>query len=206
MDGVLVNTEPMHYRIWKQVFEERGVCIEYEKYIDCIGSTAGYLYELILKWYGVDFRNDPDIPKRFRELKNEIICSEGIPAVDGVPETIRTLYDKGYRLAVASSSPQIFINFCIEKICLSDCFTLLFSGETVPHPKPAPDTFLHTAQTLGAAPEDCIVIEDSRNGTLAAKAAGMTCIGLYNPDSGRQDLSAANRIIQTIPELLTLLP
>lgn len=201
MDGVLVNTEPLHYRIWKQVFAERGVDIQYDKYAACIGSTADYLYNLILRWYGKDFRCDRTISMRFRELKNELIQKEGIPAVKGSPEAVRKLHERGWRLAVASSSPMTFIELCTQKIGISDCFELLFSGENVPHPKPAPDTFLHAAAQLGVPPRECLVVEDSCNGTRAAKAAGMYCLGLRNPDSGNQDLSAADEIIDSLAEL-----
>ena len=70
-------------------------------------------------------------------------------------------------------------------------FTVVMSGDYVEHPKPAPDTFLVTAEKLGMEPEDCLVVEDSTNGGGAARAAGMKCIWFHNPDSGRQDIPDA---------------
>ena len=58
MDGVLVNTEPLHYEIWKQVFADRGVQIDYDHYKGCIGSNINHLFELISEGYGRDFRGD----------------------------------------------------------------------------------------------------------------------------------------------------
>lgn len=202
MDGVLVNTEPLHFDLWKKVFRERDIDLEYDKYKGCIGSTNDFLMNLIYENYGLDFRDDPSLVIRFKEMKDELIRQGGIPAVEGAPEIIRALHEKGYRLAVASSSPQMYIDICIKNLGVADCFELLFSAERVPNPKPAPDVFLAVARRLGAAPEDCLVVEDSRNGSLAAKAAGMTCMGFANPDSGNQDLSAADRIFYPLGQLM----
>lgn len=202
MDGVLIDTEPLHYKVWQEVFAERGLTIDYENYKDCIGSTRKFLYELILKNYGRDFRNDPSLPQRFIEIKDHFLNEHGIPKIEGVTETIKALHEKGYVLAVASSSPLRYIHFAMEKLEISSCFDLLFSGEQVKHPKPAPDTFLAVAEKLGIAPEECVVIEDSENGSRAARAAGMYCLGFANPNSGNQDLSAADEIFYPFDKLL----
>lgn len=202
MDGVLIDTEPLHYKVWQEVFAERGLSIDYENYKDCIGSTRKFLYELILKNYGRDFRDDPTIPKRFIEIKDKFLNENGIPQIEGVVETVKALHEKGYMLAVASSSPLRYINFAMEKLGIASCFDLLLSGEQVKNPKPAPDTFLAVSEKLGISPDECVVIEDSENGSKAARAAGMYCFGFANPNSGNQDLSAADEIFYPFGELL----
>ena len=201
MDGVLIDTEPLHYKVWQEVFVERDLIIDYENYKDCIGSTRKFLYELILKNYGRDFRDDPTLPKRFIEIKDRFLEEHGIPQIEGVVETVKALYEKGYKLAVASSSPLRYIHFAMEKLGIDSCFDLLFSGEQVKNPKPAPDTFLAVSEKLGITPEECVVIEDSENGSKAARAAGMYCFGFANPNSGNQDLSAADEIFYPFKEL-----
>ena len=84
----------------------------------------------------------------------------------------------------------------------TNCYTVIVSGEQVENPKPAPDTFLAVSEKLGIAPEECVVIEDSENGSRAARAAGMYCLGFDNPNSGNQDLSAADEIFYPFTELL----
>lgn len=200
MDGVLINSEPVHFEIWKQTFAEQGVFIDYEHYKGCIGSTANRLCELILEGYGVDFRGNSAVLQRFRELKNNYILEHGIPQIEGVRETVTALKEKGYTLAVASSSPQDYIEIIIKQIGLFDYFDLLFSAERVARPKPAPDVFLSAAAALNMKPEECLVIEDSTNGSKAAKAANMTCYGFSNPDSGDQDLSAADQLFYSFKE------
>lgn len=205
MDGVLINTEPMHYEIWKQVLKEEGIDIDYEHYKGCIGSTKAFLYNLIYESYGVDISNKKEIPERFSRLKEEMLQKDGIPRINGAVETVRYLYEKGCNMAVASSSSQELIERQMKGLEIQNCFKVLFSAENVKNPKPAPDVFLKAAEILGAKPEECVVVEDSFNGSRAAKAAGMTCIGFKNPDSGEQDLSCADRIIYKFEELKEIL-
>lgn len=195
MDGVLINTEPFHYEIWRKTLKKRGLEIDYEHYKGCIGSTVGYLLDIIKDAYGVDFHGDEELIQEMRAVKDRMVEESGIPRIPGVPEMLRRIRSKGYIMAVASSSPQIYIERQMKELGVEDCFDLLFSGERVENPKPAPDTFLRVAEKLGVKPQECLVVEDSSNGCKAAKAAGMFCVGYYNPDSGDQDLSMADAVI-----------
>lgn len=211
MDGVLINTEPLHYRIWRKIFRKRGLEISYDKYKGCIGATFEYLLDLILTNYGYNFHDDmQNIRKEFAYIKSEIIKKEGFPKLEGVEDMIRRMYQAGYRLAVASSSPQVYIEGAMKYLGIEDCFCVLNSGENVANSKPAPDTFLNTAQKLGVRPQECLVVEDSTNGCYAAKNAKMPCLAFYNPDSGEQDLSFAYKIIsdwkEFTPELIMQIP
>ena len=201
MDGVLINTEPLHFEVWKKLLKEIGIEIDYEHYKGCIGSTKAFLYELIKKFYGVDISNDEKVPQRFDEIREEMLKKDGIPRIEGAVETVRYLNERGYQMAVASSSSQELIERQMKGLGIDNCFQVLFSAENVKNPKPAPDVFLKVAELLGAEPEECIVVEDSQNGSRAAKAAGMTCIGFKNPDSGEQDLSCADKLIYKFEEL-----
>ena len=205
MDGVLINSEALHYQLWRQVFAENGVEIDFDHYKGCIGSRDDVLMELIYCGYGVDFRQRSDLLERFEELKRQYIDEKGVPEIPGVRETLQALREQGYRMAVASSSPQAYIELCTAKIGIAAYFQVLFSGERVAHPKPAPDVFLAAARAMGVSPEGCVVVEDSHNGSRAAKAAGMRCIGFVNPDSGDQDLSAADVLIHQFTELLEVI-
>ena len=205
MDGVLVNTEPLHYRLWKQVLAERGLDIAFEVYKGCIGANGKRLMELVLEHYGVDYRDDAAIFARYYQLKEENLRYGDIPRIEGVNETLAELQKRGYRMAVASSSTQDYIELCTERAGIGHFFDVRFSAQWVKNTKPAPDVFLAAAEKMGAAPEKCVVVEDSTNGSRAAKAAGMVCLGFANPDSGTQDLSAADKIFYPFSELLELL-
>lgn len=200
MDGVLINTEPLHYRMWKEAFRGRGLEIDYDVYKGCIGTTDAFLMELILNNYGRDFRNDKNLPKERAVIEKRLLEEEGFPEMPGVEEMLRRLYEAGFILAVASSSPPERIHDAVNYIGAGQYFSLLNSAENVEHSKPAPDIYLDTAKRLGVAPEECIVLEDSENGSIAAVSAGMICVGLDNPDSGEQNLEHAAVIIRTLQE------
>ncbi|MBO5461601.1 MAG: HAD family hydrolase [Ruminococcus sp.] len=202
MDGVLINSEPVHYEIWKEIFAEKGLEIDFEHYKGCIGSTVNVLYDLIKEGYGVDFHQDPSMKELYAKRKGLYIKEKGIPKIEGVTEVLSQLKERGYRLAVASSSPQEYIELCTKKIGIDQYFDILYSAERVSRPKPFPDVFLAVADAMKAEPEECLVIEDSYNGSHAAKAAGMKCLGFANPDSGNQDLSAADRIFYPFANLI----
>jgi len=205
MDGVLMNTEVLHYTIWQQVFAEQGVIIDFEHYKGCIGSTNARLMELIYEGYGADFRSDESVILRFSQLNQEYIRTHGVPPIEGVAQTLAQLKAKGYRMAVASSSPLKNIEMCLQSLQIRHFFDVLFSSEQVARPKPAPDVFLAAAAAMDAAPATCVVVEDSTNGTRAARAAGMYCIGFDNPDSPGQCLDAADVRIHHFAQLLDIL-
>ena len=89
----------------------------------------------------------------------------------------------------------------LKKIGLLEYFDDILSGESVENCKPAPDVFLESAKRLGVNRENCVVVEDSLNGVLAANRAGMKVIGFLNPNSGQQDLSTATVVIQNFHEI-----
>lgn len=200
MDGVLINSEPMHYRMWKEAFHDHGLEISYDVYKGCIGTTYAFLMDLIWENYSRDFRGDQKLIEERAVIEARMLKEEGFPEMPGVREMVRRLHEAGFLLAVASSSPLERIKAAVDYIGAGQYFSLLNSAENVAHSKPAPDIYLDTAKRLGAAPEECIVLEDSENGSIAAVSAGMICVGLDNPDSGEQNLEHAAVIIRTLQE------
>ncbi len=94
------------------------------------------------------------------------------------------------------------IKLVVKKLAIDNCFEVLVSGDYVENSKPSPDIFLYTAAKLKVKPYECVVIEDSYNGVHGAKKAGMTVIGFKNPNSGNQDLSEADFIVDSLGEEL----
>lgn len=206
MDGVLINSEPQHFRAWHRTFlRELNIDITWDPYKGCVGSTDKVLFDIVKEHYGIDISKNTKLLSEYEEDKKAVEAEEGFPIIEGVRETVKALKDRGFRMAVASSSPQSYIDRCVKTVGIASYFDRLYSGRNSKHPKPAPDTFLDAAALIGADPAECIVVEDSENGVKAAKAAGMYCIGFRNLDSGDQDLSPADTVIETIPELLALL-
>ena len=201
MDGVLINSEPFHFKVWKETLKRRGVDLDYSVYKNSIGSTDVFLMQLLYENYGID-PWDTSLMTEMEALKEELMEKEGFPLlIPYVKELLEKLSKGGYQMAVASSSPQEYIEKITSYWGIQKYFNKLVSGESVAHPKPAPDVFLKAAGELGLSPGECMVIEDSENGCKAAKSAGITCIGYYNPDSGDQDLEQAYAVVEGYEEI-----
>ena len=207
MDGVLVDTERLHFRLWREILSPHGVDLDLTHYQLAVGSNRESLFRVVSESYGVDLSADKaEMEQDFSRKKAEYFRTEGVPRIPGVTETVRQLHRRGYRMAVASSSPERDIIKCVGMLGLTDCFDSFCSGRNAAHPKPAPDVFLMAVSALDVRAEECLVIEDSRNGVLAARAAHIPCWGFENPGSGQQDLSCAQWRFRDFRQLLTRLP
>ena len=191
MDGVLVNTEPLHYKCWKEVVKEDGIDLEFNVYKACIGATRDVLLDILKEHYGKVYADPDEVMERMKQKKLEVIADEGLPMLDGVREAVEYLHGKGYHLAVASSLPIESIEMNLKTIGIRQYFDSITSGLEVKYSKPAPDIFLCAMEKLHLTASECLVIEDSTNGGKAARAAGMKCVWYHNPDSGDQNIPQA---------------
>lgn len=200
MDGVLIDSEPMHFEVDRQAFERLGLPGTMEELELYVGMTNPDMWRKVKERHGLDMPLEELIEWQVG-MKLAYLRDSGEKAIDGVPELLELLKANGIAIGLASSSPTVFIMAVLEKLGITDYFQCVVSGEEVPKGKPEPDVFLKAAELLNKPAHACVVIEDSRNGTRAAKAAGMKCIGFRNVNSGEQDLSAADRIVQSVREI-----
>ena len=197
MDGVLVDSEPLHYEVNRKTMQEHfATDLDYEYYKQYIGSTVMAMWSKIIKDFGIVGYTADELFQLSERIKERIISDNGYPEIPGVVDFVKRLSSK-YALAVASSSALKNIENNVKRLGLESNFHKLVTGLSVANPKPAPDVFLKAAEELGVKPEECIVIEDSCNGVKAAKAAGMACLGFINPSSGNQDLSQADYLFES---------
>lgn len=200
MDGVLIDSEPVHQQILSQTFQELGISLLDEYYYTLVGMAAGPMWEKIKADFALH-EEVGSLVKKHKVLKGQLLLSYTIPATPGILSLLNRLKLEGYVMAVASSSPKLLIESYTSQLHIQSFFQEFVSGEEVSRSKPFPDIFLKTADLLGVLPSVCIVIEDSRNGVVAAKSAGMFCIGYKNEHSGPQDLSMADVIIEHFDEI-----
>lgn len=181
MDGLLVDSEPFWKRAEKQVFGALGLDLNDEMLRQVMGFR---LSEVVEHWYQFQpwpnanlVRTENDILDCMNDfMKNE---AEAMP---GVYESLAYLKSKNYSIALASSSSSRLIDTIVNKLQIRDYFDLLQSAEFEPYGKPHPSVFLTTANKLGAQAKYCMVIEDSINGVIAAKAAKMICVAIPEPE------------------------
>lgn len=200
MDGVIIDSEPIHFEVDMQTMRDLGFDISSEELEKYVGTTNEYMFTDLKNKYNINQSIEEIINYKVELTKKKIIQSDLDP-IEGIKELLVALKNKNIPTAIASSSPRSFIDVVVSKFNLQDYFKYIVSGEEVVHGKPAPDVYIETAKKLGLLTEECTVIEDSRNGVLAAKAAGMKCIGFQNINSGNQDLSKADIIVKSITEI-----
>ncbi|MDD7678469.1 MAG: HAD-IA family hydrolase [Anaerovibrio sp.] len=142
------------------------------------------------------------LAKKKHELYQKILREDpDLKPIDGIPELLDRLKEKGYRIGLGSSSVMANIQLVLGRFGILDYFDAIAAGSEVENAKPAPDVYLLAASRLGIAPENCTVVEDATAGIAAAKAAGMRCIAVRNPNSGAQDFSQADVVIDRYDEI-----
>lgn len=201
MDGVLIDSEPVHLEAFRMMIEDLGVEFDREYYLQFIGSTTEHMWDKIIKDFGITLSKE-ELMNRSDENVGKIIKDKGYPVMPGIQQLVRSISEAGIKLAVASSSGMARIIDTLDKLQIRELFDCTVSGEQVVHPKPAPDTFLKAAELLKVSPSECIVVEDSLNGMKAAKNAGMICV-MYESDNSlpKIDSTYADYIIQGYEEL-----
>jgi HAD superfamily hydrolase (TIGR01509 family) len=203
MDGVLVDSEPMHVDAMRRLLGPYGVAYTDRENEQFFGFTDPEVFRILKERYGLA-PDEQELTRRRTELLVELTRTRTVP-MDGVPDVPRTLHGWGYRLAVASSSALGVIRATVEALGLAPLFETLVSGVDVGRGKPAPDVFVETARRLGLPPRACLVVEDSRNGLLAAKAAGMACAAIPCPATRHEAFGEADFRLSALPELLAIL-
>ncbi|OHD38055.1 MAG: phosphatase [Spirochaetes bacterium GWF1_31_7] len=200
MDGVLIDSEPLHFEVDQMVLRKLNIN-ESKSYLErFVGYTNCAMWQIIQNEYSIEKTIDELIELQMT-TKLHFLEKSDYKAIDGIKELLEEIRLNKIPMGIASSSPRVFIEAVINKIGISQYFDNWISGEEVEKSKPEPDVFLKISELLGVNPDKCIVIEDSKSGTIAAKKAGMKCIGYKNINSGNQDLSIADLIIDRIPEI-----
>ena len=194
MDGVLVDSEPIYFELNQAMFRHFGFEVTAEEHNSFVGYPSRKIWAYLSKSRGKTL-NMEEVMNHEADKTRETFSEANLEPMPGLTNLLEILTGKGIPLSVASSSAPKTIELVTRKIGVQNYFNHLVSGQQVKNGKPAPDIFLYAAKLLGLKPESCMVIEDSRNGARAAKSAGMVCIGYQNPNSGNQDLSICDTII-----------
>ena len=201
MDGVIVDTEPVHHFAYYQHFKELNIEVSDEMYRSFTGNSTRNIFQKLKAQFNLQ-GDVEDLILRKRHLFNEAFdLKEDLYLIEGVEELIKDLHANGMQLVVASSASKVTINRVFTRFNLHQYFTHIVSGEDFPKSKPHPAIFEHAASLSVAPKENCIVIEDSTNGIQAAVSAGIFCVGYNSFHSKNQDLSKANVVIQHFNEL-----
>ena len=201
MDGVLIDSEPIHTRVKRETLLHFGLDAEID-FSAYMGRTSKILFSDAIKKAGrmeltpsmlADYKHE-----RYLDiLKND----DAIHPIEGARELLLRLSEEHIPMALASSSARQVIEAVLDKFGFRQYFDSVLSGADLPASKPDPAVYRISAERLGEEPSCCVVLEDAASGIAAAKAAGMRCIAFRNPNSGEQDLSRADWIVDSLKEI-----
>ncbi len=192
MDGVLVDSELEHLKVETKLLKSLGIELKEGEHNKFVGTTANYKWSCIKENYDIDKEIEELMQLNTDGYYNHITSGDVLKAIDGVTELVNSLSENKFKLAVGSSSNMNAIEVSLKAIKLEKYFDAVVSGQYVKLSKPEPDIFLYAANKLLVKPEECLVVEDSHNGVIAANRAGMKCLGYISEHSGNQDLSTAD--------------
>lgn len=200
MDGVIVDSEPIHFESDKMTMNHYDKVISDEELNNYVGISNPVMWSELRDKY-ILIASVEELLEKQLFYKKHLIGNTKLEPIEGIRQLLDEIKSCGIRIGLASSSSKEFINFILNNIGLKEYFEVIVSGEDVKRGKPSPDIFLKTAELLKVEPLNCLVIEDSGHGVKAAKLAQMKCIGFNNPNSGKQDLSLADAIVNSIVEI-----
>lgn len=202
MDGVIVDTEPVHRYAYYLQFSELNIEVPEEMYTSFTGFSTKNTFQSIKNYFPSVEQEVEDLIQRKRNIFNDAFdTKEDLYLLDGVENLIKDLYLNGIQLILASSASKVTIDRVFTRFNLHQYFTDIVSGEDFPQSKPNPAIFNHAASLSIAPKEECIIIEDSTNGIKAAKGAGIYCVGYRSEHSNLQDYSEADLVIDHFTEL-----
>ncbi len=201
MDGVIVDTEPVHRFAYFEHFKELGIEVTEEMFTTYTGNSTRNVFERIKQQFGLDHEVESLIQRKRSIFNDAFDYKEDLTLLDGVEDLIKDFHSNGIQLILASSASKVTIDRVFKRFNLHQYFSHIVSGEDFPKSKPDPAIFVHAAKLSGDSREECIVIEDSTNGVKAANAANIFCIGYRSFHSKLQNLDSADMIITDFSEI-----
>jgi HAD superfamily hydrolase (TIGR01509 family) len=204
MDGVLLDSEPLHHAVLNEVLASEGRPLSFDEYRPYIGTTLEYTWSDLIHRFQLAgpieqyiLRYDAGILESYRQ--HSVIAP-------GVPRLLDLLARRNLRRAVASSSRTSWVEAALTTLGIRGDFELIVTGDMVTHSKPHPEIYLLAAERLSVEPSACLAIEDSPKGVASAAAAGMTVVGVRTEYTEGAQLDGAAAVLDSLeqfsPELL----
>lgn len=201
-DGLILDTEEPIFRSWQELYQSCQLDLSLESWADTIGrSEAEAPFDPMLDLnQRLDGSLDWDeIGPRRRQRELDLIAAQ--PVLPGVDDYLKSARRLNLKIGLASSSDFRWVAGHLERLGLLDYFDCLRTSDDVLFTKPAPDLFLAALDCLGANPQEALVFEDSPNGILAARKAGIFCVAVPNRLTSLLDVGQADLRLNTLSDL-----
>jgi HAD superfamily hydrolase (TIGR01509 family) len=198
-DGLIVDTENPGFISWQEIYQEFGATLKIDDWRHATGYVGGFdpaihLEQILcrrLDWSQL-------VPKR--EARNWELTLQAT-ALPGIEPLFRNARERQLRIGVASNSENGWVEGGLRRLGLRDYVDTVVTRDMVVNPKPAPDIYLKTVQTLQVEPGNAVALEDSEPGCRAAKQAGLRAVAIPNRFSERQDLTIADLVVKSATDL-----
>ena len=201
MDGVIVDTEPLHRKAYFKTFEDLNIQVSEELYESFTGNSTKKVCETLIENFNLQQSiEEISIIKR-KYFKHFFDHDADFNLIPGVLNLIKNYHENGVKLILASSASENTIQWVFEKFDLEKYFSGKISGDSLKESKPHPEIFEIAAKMSGEKKENCMVIEDSTNGILAAHLAGIFCVAYKSEHSFGQNYEKANLVISDFGEI-----
>ena len=174
-DGVLFDTENLGRRVWREIGAEMGYPQPAEHYLHFVGRNRADILAELTRMFGADFPGETFLANRSRRAM-EHMEQEGIPLKPGVHEVLSFLQERRVPVALATSTYRDRTQYRMGRTGLGQYFQTMTTGDQVVHSKPDPEIYTLACRSLGVDPARAVAVEDSRNGILSARGAGMQVI------------------------------
>lgn len=194
MDGVIVNSEPLHKKAYFKMFADVNINVSEDLYESFTGQSTINICKKLCELFNLTKTPEYLVQTKRKHFKYLFENDKDLTLIDGVEDLIKDYYNNGLTLVLASSASMPTINNVFKRFDLDQYFVAKLSGADLKASKPHPEIFEKAAIASGHKPTDCFVIEDSTNGIKAAKGAGIYCVGYNSLHSKNQDYSLADYV------------
>jgi HAD superfamily hydrolase (TIGR01509 family) len=198
-DGLILDTEEPIYRSWLEVYESHGEALPFERWVQIVGSTNAAFNPQHHLEERLGRPLSQEVIERRIGRRTELILAEAI--LPGVVRYIDDARALGLKLGVASSSTRDWVSGHLERLGILRRFDCVRCRDDVTNAKPAPDLYIAVLGCLAVSPADALAVEDSPNGVIAAKRAGMRCVAIPNAITASLDLSHADLVLRSLAEV-----
>lgn len=205
LDGLLVDTEPIHRRVFNALLARYGVTDEIsdEEFGRAfVGISQRDNWEYLRARFALPAPVDVLTDEHTRLYERLIADARNVALMPGARTLLETLSARGIPLAIASSSPRVQVETILRGLRLAPLFQTIVTGSDVAHLKPAPDIYLRACESLHTDPARAVALEDSASGARAAKTAGLRVIVVPNRYTQHQDLSLADARVENLTRAL----
>jgi HAD superfamily hydrolase (TIGR01509 family) len=198
-DGLILDTEEPVYRSWLEVYQAHGEELPFDRWVEIVGSTTAGFHPQ----HHLEERLGRSLPKEVLDRRigrrTEMILAQKV--LPGVVRHLDEAKAMGLKVGLASSSTSDWVSGHLARLGILESFDCMRCRDQVANAKPEPDLYVAVLECLGVSASEAIAIEDSPNGVMAAKRAGLRCVAIPNSITARLDLGQADLLLGSLAEV-----